>query len=333
LTVDVRGRVPGWLDRGGYRATFSKVGSAGWVEDFEMSPASDGTIDASWVGDNAVINRCLADGAVLLPEIGDVELAALGGLASAANKLPYYTGAGTAALADLTAYARTLLDDPDSATALATLGAQPVDSDLTAIAALSTQTFGRSLLAQSVWGTAIPTVSALPGAPVDGQEIYYVADATNGVVWHLKYRAASSSAYKWEYLGGGPMVNTRDVEEGTGTTGAYQHLGPGPGVTPPLSGDYTVSWGGAAYINTSGLLGIMTIGIQVNGVNPANGNLGQARIATARNNTASEWTPLVRTERVNGVSANSTIWCIYYINNPTCYFANRWLTVEPIRVG
>ncbi|WP_104097559.1 gp53-like domain-containing protein [Stutzerimonas kunmingensis] len=58
----------------------------------------------------------------------DPTLTALAALVTAANKLIYATGIDTFGTTDLSAFARTLLDDPNAAAALATLGAAPIDS-------------------------------------------------------------------------------------------------------------------------------------------------------------------------------------------------------------
>lgn len=79
-----------------------------------------------------------------------------------------------------------------------------------------------------------PLVTTLPSGPKDGMEINFLADATNGVVWRLKYRAGATS-FKWEFIGGSALMSAAG-----GSVFPITGNGSDAGVafTLPLAGDY-----------------------------------------------------------------------------------------------
>jgi len=84
----------------------------------------------------------------------DVELAALAGLTSAANKLAYFTGSGTASLTDLTSYGRDLIASASAAVARTTLG-------LGTIAVQNSNNV-------SITGGSITNLTTFDGVTIDG---------------------------------------------------------------------------------------------------------------------------------------------------------------------
>jgi hypothetical protein len=164
-------------------------------------------------------------------------------------------------------------------------------------------------------------------SPTDGQECHYLADAANGVVWHLKYRAASSSAYKWEFVGGSALASrTSGNFAVTSVNPTITVATDGPSVILPLAGDYEAEWNVQGPYNVTNQYWYafpVVSGAKVMTYTPYYGTA-----------YAGQFGRLVGDGRANGRTAGDTVRIGAYIATAgTFNMQDATLRMTPVRVG
>lgn len=171
-------------------------------------------------------------------------------------------------------------------------------------------------------GAALKTLAEFAAlTPTDGLEVALLVDATAGIVWHLKYRAASASAYKWECIGPAAIRSQVDTTESTAST-AYAALATaGPSIVLPRPGDYLIELGFTGGANTQGYMSF-----DIGGT----GAVDADALTAVRPNDAG---PGSRAMVKTGLS-NVTLTAKYKLAAAISQsFAFRWMTATPRRIS
>ncbi len=176
--------------------------------------------------------------------------------------------------------------------------------------------------------------TSLPASPVDGQEYDFIVNATAGVVWRFRYRAASASTYKWEFIGGPPLyseVATNQAVESPSPT--YADLATvGPEVTLPLPGDYDIEIGMSTEGRYNGTA-LMSYAIGATAAKDEDAVVyGSGQASSEAGDVAAS---MVRSKRKTGLTAETLTakYCYSKGGSGAIQLENRFMRVTPVRVG
>ena len=180
-----------------------------------------------------------------------------------------------------------------------------------------------------------PTIGALPSTPYDGQEIYILADATNGIVWHLKYRTASGSVFKWEWIGGSALVHSIATSEHCTAIAFGDLTTVGPTITVPFKGDYEIFFAA----NATTFLAGDHMGVGIN--NAGSVSTGSTAYHTAVNfpgGANGDRHHICRKYVTTAALASTVLKMVYSAGtiaggNSDAAFKDRFLSIRPVRVG
>jgi hypothetical protein len=169
-------------------------------------------------------------------------------------------------------------------------------------------------------------VTALPGSPVDGQEVVLTDSLTVPTyAWHLRYVAAKASN-KWIHLGGSARFS--EVVTPEAVAGAAYGNPVGPDMTVPVTGDYWITIGcRVSSTDATVILAGMSYAIG------AAAALDADAILWGKDNSANPQYGGMTRRRQKSLVGGAALTMRYKKSAGALSVADRWLALEPLAIG
>jgi hypothetical protein len=148
-----------------------------------------------------------------------------------------------------------------------------------------------------------------------------------GAVWHLRYRSASASAYKWELVGGSLVSAEVTTQQGTASITYVALATAGPLITVPLAGDYDVE---IAFYGTAGASNAAYMSYDIGATGATDSDA-----AYCVDTLGGGYATGIKKRRKTALAASTTLTSKYRSTSgaATAVFRERRMFVKPIRVG
>jgi hypothetical protein len=187
------------------------------------------------------------------------------------------------------------------------------------------------LAEQGGGGAAGPSYgTSLPSSPSDGEEAILVNSVTNpAFAWCFRYNAGSTSAYKWDFIGGSWWTAYVDADEMVSNPNTWVDFATvGPAITVPRSGEYKFAASATMYNDYAGG-GIVQIGVTIGAGTPSAGFFIQASQPNQGNQSRLAFGPGPRIV----AAASDSIRLRYASTNYNEHAMQRHLALVPVRVS
>jgi hypothetical protein len=212
-------------------------------------------------------------------------------------------------------------------TANDTIARLPVGADGTFLKADSAQSTGMSWASVATlpgYGTS------LPGSPVDSQE-YILVDSTTAptYIWRFRYNAGNAGTYKWECIGGAPIIIETTNNDATSSATYVALANAGPSFVLPRAGIYNVCIGFTKGTTSAGNSVLIRMSYDIGGtgavdadsvqwMGPSAGSNPEYSVAREQRKTFATAVTLTSKYKSDGTNSNG--------------FKNRWMSVMPVMV-